>query len=69
MWRAWKNAPVVKKNPDLVDEVRKQVERSASRNPDVQFPEFDGEEFVSEARVKKDPSQQVDEYIKSLSNE
>ena len=69
MWKAWKNAPAVKENPDLVDEVRHQVERSASRSPDVQFPDFDGEEFVNEARVKKDPSEQVDEYIKSLSED
>ena len=45
------------------------MERSASRTPDVQFPDFDGEEFVNEARVKKDPSEQVDEYIKSLSED
>ena len=69
MWKAWKNSPAVKENPDLVDEVRHQVERSASRSPDVQFPDFDGEEFVNEARVKKDPSEQVDEYIKSLSED
>ena len=50
-------------------QVRHQVERSASRSPDVQFPDFDGEEFVNEARVKKDPSEQVDEYIKSLSED
>ena len=32
-------------------------------------PPFDVEEFVNEARVKKDPSEQVDEYIKSLSED
>ena len=45
------------------------MQRSANGNPDMQFPDFDGEEFVSEARVKKDPSEQVDEYIKSLSED
>lgn len=33
------------------------------------FPDFDGEEFVNEARVQKDPTEQVDEYIKSLSKD
>ena len=69
MWKAWKNSPAVKENPDLVDEVRHQVERSASRSPDIQFPDFDGEEFVNEARVKKDPRQQVQEYLDSLSDD
>lgn len=59
MWRAWKNAPAVKENPDLVDEVRKQVERSASRTPDVQFPDFDGEEFVNESEESMDSNQRV----------
>ena len=63
MWKAWKNSPAVKENPDLVDEVRHQVERSAAKSPDVQFPDFDGEEFVNEARVKKSPEEQVDEYL------
>ena len=50
----------------MVDEVRHQVERSASRSPDVQFPDFDGEEFVNEARVKKSPEEQVDEYLDQM---
>lgn len=67
MWKAWKSSPAVKKNPDLVDEVRRQVERNADKNQDLTFPDFDGEEFVSEARgTKKDPRQQVREYLDSL---
>ena len=66
MWRAWKNSPAVKENPDLVEEVKTQVQRSAQNNSDLTFPDFDGEEFVNEARVKKDPRQQVKEYLDSL---
>ena len=64
MWKAWKNAPAVKENPDLIDEVRKQVQNSASGNPDIQFPDFDGEEFINEA--KKDPNIAVKEYLDKL---
>lgn len=49
-----------------MDEVRKQVEKNAEKSPETAFPDFDGEEFVNEARVKKDPTEQVDEYLKSL---
>ena len=53
MWRAWKNSPAVRENPELIDEVRNQVQKNADQNQDIQFPDFDGEEFVNEARVKK----------------
>ena len=69
MWKAWKNSPAVKENPDLVEEVKTQVQRSAQNNSDLTFPDFDGEEFVNEAKIKKDPSEQVDDYIKSLSKD
>lgn len=59
MWRAWKNSPAVKENPDLLQEVREQVERSASRSPDIQFPDFDGEEFVNESEETMDSKQRV----------
>lgn len=49
MWRAWKSSPAVKENPDLIDEVKTQVQKSASNSPDIQFPDFDGEEFVNES--------------------
>ena len=49
MWRAWKNSPAVKENSDLVEEVKMQVQRSAQGNPDMTFPDFDGEEFVNES--------------------
>ena len=32
MWKAWKNSPAVKENPDLVEEVKTQVQRSAQNN-------------------------------------
>lgn len=69
MWRAWKNSPAVKENPELVDEVRKQIEKNGGENQDIQFPDFDGEEFVNEARVKKSPEEKVNEYMASLSPE
>lgn len=69
MWRAWKNSPAVKENPDLIQEVRKQVEKNGNDNPDIQFPDFDGEEFVNEARVKKSPDEQIKEYYSQLTDE
>lgn len=69
MWRAWKQSPAVKENPDLIEEVRRQIERHGAENTDMTFPDFDGEEFINEARIKKSPEEQVDEYIKSLSPE
>ena len=39
--------------------MRKQIERSASRSPDVQFPDFDGEEFVNESDEPADSKQGV----------
>lgn len=69
MWRAWKNSPAVRENPELIDEVRNQVQKNADQNQDIQFPDFDGEEFVSEARVKKSPDEQVKEYYSQLTDE
>ena len=59
MWRAWLTAPAVKENPDLVDEVKTQVQRSAQNNSDLTFPDFDGEEFVNESDEPMDSSQRV----------
>lgn len=49
MWRAWKKSPAVKENPELIDEVRRQIEKNGNENQDIQFPDFDGEEFVNES--------------------
>ena len=54
MWKAWKNSPAVRENPELIDEIGHQVERSASRSPGVQFPGFDGEEFINESNGQVD---------------
>ena len=35
------------------------MERSASKSPDVQFPDFDGDEFVNESDEPMDSSQRV----------
>ena len=59
MWRAWKTSPAVKENPDLIDEVRRQVERNADKNQDLTFPDFDGEEFVNESDEPADSKQRV----------
>ena len=49
MWKAWKNAPAVKKDPSLIDKVRRHMEASA-KHSDVAYPDFDSEEFVTEDR-------------------
>jgi hypothetical protein len=39
--------------------VKTQVQRSASNCPDIQFPDFDGEEFVNESDEPADSKQRV----------
>ena len=46
-WKAWLKSPAVKKNPNLIEEVKKQIRNSAAKYPDIEFPDFDGEEFVN----------------------
>lgn len=84
MWKAWKNSPAVKENPDLIDEVRRQMEGSG-KDSELKWPDFDGEEFVeeaSEAKPKKksykdmEPEerhalhvQQIDDHLSQLNDE